>query len=94
MDSIKNIIPQVINSLSRKKVNNQSKIPEIWQNILDKDARQHAAVSDFEQGHLWVNVDSSPWLYRLNLQKSKILKKLKEEIPEIQKLSFKIGKTT
>jgi hypothetical protein len=92
MDSIRDIIPQVIENLSGKRPNSSRNIHEIWK-IVSKDGSLHSTVIDFKKGILRINVDSSAWLYQLNLQKPAFLKSLKTEIPEISDIIYKVGKT-
>ena len=92
MESIKDIIPQVIEQLTIRKPDDQNKIQRIWQNIIDAKMAQHSMLSDFSDGILTVAVDSSVRLYQMNLNKKKILEKLQDEIPDIKNIKFKIGK--
>jgi len=91
MDSIRDIIPQVIGNLSDKRPNSARNIQEVWK-IVAKDGAQHSAVIDFKNGLLRINVDSSAWLYQLNTQKAAFLKSLKIEIPDIIDIIYKVGK--
>jgi hypothetical protein len=91
MDSIRDIIPQVIENLSGKRPNSARNIHEIWK-IVAKDGALHSTVIDFKKGLLRINVDSSAWLYQLNLQKAAFLKSLKSEIPGITDIIYKVGK--
>ena len=92
MESIKDIIPQVIEQLTIRKPDDQNKIQRIWQNIIDAKMAQHSMLSDFSDGILTVAVDSSVRLYQMNLNKKKILEQLQDEIPDIKNIKFKIGK--
>jgi hypothetical protein len=92
MDSIRDIIPQVIENLSGKKPNCARNIHDIWK-MVAKDGSLHSGVVDFKKGILRINVDSSAWLYQLNLQKTAFLKDLKIELPEITDIIYKVGKT-
>ncbi len=91
MESIRDIIPQVIENLSGKRPNSARNIHEVWK-IVVKEGAQHSTVIDFKKGILRINVDSSAWLYQLNLQKAAFLKSLKNEIPEIADIIYKVGK--
>jgi predicted nucleic acid-binding Zn ribbon protein len=91
MDSIRDIIPQVIENLSGKKPNSARNIHEIWK-IVVKEGAEHSTVMDFQKGVLRINVDSSAWLYQLNMQKAAFLKDLKNEIPDITEIIYKVGK--
>ena len=92
MESIKDIIPQVIEQLTIRKPDDQNKIQRIWQNIIDAKMAQHSRLSDFSDGILTVAVDSSVRLYQMNLNKKRILEQLQDEIPDIKNIKFKIGK--
>jgi predicted nucleic acid-binding Zn ribbon protein len=91
MDSIRDIIPQVIESLSGKRPNSARNIHEVWK-IMAKEGAEHSTVIDFQKGILRINVDSSAWLYQLNMQKTALLKNLKAEIPEVTDIIYKVGK--
>jgi predicted nucleic acid-binding Zn ribbon protein len=91
MDQIKDIIPKVIENLSQKKPEKQLKIQELWRNILNDKQAKHTTINNFKDGRLMVLVDSSVWLYQMNTQKGRLLKELKEHIPEIENILFRIG---
>jgi predicted nucleic acid-binding Zn ribbon protein len=91
MDSIRDIIPQVIENLSGKRPTSARNIHEVWK-IVAKDGAEHSTVMNLNKGILLINVDSSAWLYQLNLQKTILLKNLKTEISEIKDIIFKVGK--
>ena len=92
MNTIKDILQQVIGNLSLNKPDDQNKIQRIWQNIIDTRTAQHSVLSNFSDGLLTVVVDSSSRLFQMNLQKKKILEQLQDEIPQIKNIQFKIGK--
>ena len=93
MDNIKDIIPQVIQQLSLRKADDKGKLQRIWQTLFHGKVAEHTALDQLTDDHLVVLVDSPAWLFQLNLQKAKILETLKEEIPNIKNIVFKIGKT-
>lgn len=92
MESIKDILPQVFEQLTERIPQTQTKIQRIWQNVIDAKMAQHSVLLDFTDGILTVAVDSSSWLYQMNLNKRKILTQLQDEIPQMQNIQFKIGK--
>ncbi len=92
MDSIKDIIPQVLEKISHKKPQEQIEIQRIWQNLVDKKAIGHTAISGLKDGRLTVSVDSSAWLFQMSVMKRRLLKGLQELEPSIQQISFRIGK--
>ena len=92
MDPIKDIIPQVIANISQKNPEGQLKIERVWQNIIDEKLKSHTAIGGFKDKVMTVHADSPACLFQLNMKRRKILKQLKEEIPELEDINFKIGK--
>ena len=92
MDPIKDIIPQVIKSISQKKPETQLKIQRVWQSIVGEKLGRHTAISGLKENVLIVDVDCPAYLFQINLKKRKFLRQLKDEIPELENINFKIGK--
>ncbi len=91
MDEIKNIVHSVIGDLSGQQLKNEQQLFEFWDRILNSKERKHARLSGLKNGTLYVHVDSSAWLYQMNLQKGKILRRMQEKFPEVRKIFIKIG---
>ena len=89
MDSIKNIVADVIGQMSSGKGGAFADIQAAWGRI-SKD--QGSRVSDFKDGCLTICADSSLRLVRLNLNRENFLKELHREFPSIVKINFKVGK--
>ncbi len=70
----------------------QGKIEGIWRNILNEKELQHSCLNGMKEGVLLVNVDSAIFLHHMNIKKWKILKRVKDEYPEINQIRFKLGK--
>ena len=92
MDKIKDIIREVISKISEKKFESQDKIERIWYSILEKQELKHTRFVGIKNGQVSVHVDSPAWLYQMKMKKNKILKRLKDEVPEVVNLYFRIGK--
>ena len=92
MDNIKDVVCRVIGSLTCKGPQNYERIHELWREIMEDKTGQHTRVAGVRKDQVLVMVDSSAWLYQMNLEKESILNKLKKEFPEIQSILFKIGK--
>ena len=91
MDDIKDIVKKVFTDISSKTIAEQKKLGEIFEKVLKDNKISGAKISGFKDQHLFVNVDSSGRLYQITLIKNKILAELKNELPEIEKIFFKIG---
>ena len=92
MDNIKDIINQVIGQIAEKQPNNQSKLERIWLNVLEAKELEHTRLVGLKNGWISAYVDSPAWLYQMKIRRGKIVERLKQEIPEIKNISFKIGK--
>ena len=92
MEQIKEIISQVIANMAAGKPETQEKIKRIWENAFDANTRKHTSIVGLQKGRLIVHVDSPAWLFQMNLKKRAALEKLKNGIPELSHIYFKIGK--
>ncbi|MBU0468649.1 MAG: DUF721 domain-containing protein [Candidatus Omnitrophica bacterium] len=92
MDNIKDVVNQVIEKISIKQPFDQGKIDRIWRNVLNEQELQHTSLEGVNDGMLSVKVDSPAWLYQMKIKKNRILERLKEELPDIKSVVFRIGK--
>ncbi len=92
MNDIKDIVQKVFGDISSKTITEQKNLGEIFEKVLRDNNISGAKISGFKDRCLSVNVDSSGRLYQIHLIKNKILNELKNELPDIEKISFKIGK--
>lgn len=94
MDSIKDIIPRVVEKMVRSR-NRQAGGPgaleQVWQDILEKQELRHTMLGGQRDGNLLVFVDSPARAYHLRMGKARILKQLQEKIPEIKDIIFKVS---
>lgn len=91
---IKDIVSKVVAAIPGKTtVDKQEKLSKTWDKILKRQGLSQAKISGLKEETLVVNIDSPARLYQFNLKRGKILEELNQEIPEIKKIYFKIGKT-
>ncbi|MBF0571185.1 MAG: DUF721 domain-containing protein [Candidatus Omnitrophica bacterium] len=88
MDTIKNIVSEVIGRMSSGKGGSFQDIQTTWEKI-SKD--QGSRVAEFKDGCVVISADSSMRLIKLNLNREILLKELQKEFPLIVKISFKVG---
>ena len=91
MDSIKDIIPQVVEKMARQRGGEQGALEQAWQDVLEKQELKHVKLVGPRDGNLLVSVDSPARAYHLRMRKTKILKQLREKIPEIKDITFKVS---
>jgi len=88
MDSMKDIVSNVIGQMSSKTGGSFENIQTAWGRIShDKASR----VADFKDGCITIVADSSMRLVKLNLNREALLKELQKNFPSIVKINFKVG---
>ena len=92
MDNIKDILNNIVGDIAAKNPNIQSKVDDIWKNVLEEQDLKHTKLLDLKDGVLYIVVDSPAWLYQIQIKKRKILKRMQDEIPEIKRIQLKVGK--
>lgn len=90
MEKIKDIVIDVIKGLESKK-SNQDGTEGLLKRILPKKELGHVKFRYLRKGILGITVDSSSWLYQLNLQKPGLLEKLSKHSRAIKDVRFYIG---
>jgi len=90
MQTIKDIIPDVIQGLEAKK-RAQDEPELLLKRVLPKKELRHVKFKYLRKGVLGITVDSSGWIYQLNLQKSALLAKLGKKSKAIKDIRFYIG---
>ena len=92
MDNIKDIVSGVLKNIAGRKPADHEKLERIWKNILDPHERGHTRIVSFKDGQVWAAADAPAWVYALNMKKGKLLEQLRQQLPEVKSLHFKIGK--
>lgn len=94
MDEVKDVIKDVLHSLFEKQKNlNFHKTNEVWEKIIGPKASKHTQIVYLTKDKIRVNVDSSAWLYDLNLKKERIQKELNKRL-KIHDVRFRLGSVT
>jgi hypothetical protein len=92
MDTIKDVVAGVLKGLKEKKHSQDG--PELLlKRILPKKELGHVKFRYLRKGILGITVDSSSWLYQLNLQKPVLLAKIGKKFKSIKDMRFYIGET-
>ena len=92
MDNIKKILEDVFGKINVGSTTLVSSLNEAWKKELDKNEKKHTQLEGVKQGNLMVVVDSPAWMHHMKTRRDYLLKKIKESIPEIQQISFRLGK--
>ncbi len=92
MEKIDKIIDSLMGKMSGRRPQQSRDIQQRWQRVLGGRDAQHTQIIGWKDGRLSVAVDSPAWLYQMSLKKQKILEELRQDIPDIREIYFKIGK--
>ncbi len=92
MQTIKEVITGVLEGLKAKRESKDAP-EELLRRVLRKKELEHTKFRYLHKGVLGITVDSSVWLYQLNLQKPKLLEKLNKKSKAIKDVHFYIGET-
>ena len=92
MDSIKDTIALVLKDLETRKERTAAVDPaQYFSKVFTKKELQHVRLAYFRKGIAAITVDSSTWLYHLNLRKQELLRKLAGLSSEVKDIRFVIG---
>jgi predicted nucleic acid-binding Zn ribbon protein len=98
--AIRAVIPQVIESLSRRGPTAQDLLAEAWPQALGKQRAAHTRLVSLQQGVLTVLVDDAAWFFSLHAQERAILQKLRRllgrRLPAgvdvaVERVQFRVG---
>lgn len=93
---IKDVISAILEGLKNKeKPSSPERLLWEWKKVVRGNIARHTKPVAWTGTRLIVNVDSSSYLYELNLQKEKILSKLKRRLGKgkIDEIQFRMGET-
>jgi predicted nucleic acid-binding Zn ribbon protein len=85
------ILPKVLEQIGQKK--KEDFYSQLWQEAAGSQAAQHSRVVGLSKERLIVIIDSSAWLYQLNLLKKDLLKKIRRKAKDkkIAELYLRLG---
>ena len=95
MESIKDTIALVMKQLGKGENRLLVNSPEdVIKKHLTKKEIKHIKVKYFRKGVLGVAVDSSVWMYHLNLQRHQLVEKLHKDCADIKDIRLFVGDMT
>lgn len=78
------LISKLFDSLTAEKAGEASRFIRSWNDLVGDRIASHSRVLDVYQGVLIVEVDHSGWSQLIHLQKSSIMRGLKQKFPNIE----------
>ena len=92
MEQIKETLQTIFKDLNSKKTKTPEDNPQGWlKKILTKRELGHIKLYYFKKGILGLKVDSSVWMYNLNLKKETLITQLQQFSKEIKDIRFSVG---
>jgi hypothetical protein len=92
MEAIKETVHNVIQGLMMAKAGSAAHDPQAWlKKTLTAKELRHIKCNYFKKGILSLNVDSSGWLYALNLRKAELIAGLKKQSSAIKEIRLRMG---
>ncbi len=95
MKAIKDVVTQLMQTLESRKESASKDNPELLlKKVLSKKEFIHIKFHYFKKGVLSIKVDSSTWLYYMNMHKEKMLSRLNQESSAIHDVRFRLGEVS
>lgn len=91
---VKETIQKVLEEAREKSGAENDLLMEAWNTIIQREIKQHATITRFQNGTLFLNIDTSVWMYEIeNKYKKKILASLQNKLGKnvIKKIVLNIG---
>lgn len=94
VEVIKDTIDRIMQEWQEQRKRPAGDNPEVLlKKILTKKELGHVRFNYLRKGTLNINVDSSAWLYQLNLRRENLLAKLGKQSKTIKDIRFRLGET-
>lgn len=92
MDTIEDIIKNVIHSILDQNTEQSRQIQKSWNELITEKEREHTNLDGIKAGHLSVIVENTTWLYHMKTRKDHLLKEIQKQHPDVQQIRLKVGK--
>ena len=91
---IKSILEHLVHKMETQLIEHDKEVFEIWADVVGEDIARHTYPSTLEDRHLYVDVDTSAWLFELSkFREEGIRKELNERLEReaVAKIVFRQG---
>lgn len=90
---IKNIVEDIIKKIEPEKIFKTEVLNSSWAKAIGEDNIRHAKPVEVKNKVLIVHVDSSGWLHKLTMEKTRLLTRLRNDLGEdiIKDIRLRIG---
>jgi hypothetical protein len=76
---------------AKQKVSAKENPAFVFDKIFSKETLKHVKFGYFKKGLLCIYVDSSSWMFQLNLEKDKLLGQFNKHQSKIKEIKFRLG---
>lgn len=94
MEEIKDIVKNVVHHIEQQKEQKNKDIHQVWRQCVKEKESHHTRVQGIKDHVLYVNVDCAAWMFQCRLRYKPILKAVQQEVSDIKRIYFKVGKIT
>lgn len=93
METIKGAIKNLMQKIEagQHAAQEENKIEDFLKKAFTKKELNHIKFSYFKRGVLGISVDSSSWVYYLNLHKQRLLSRLCKKFDKVKDIRFVLG---
>lgn len=92
MEDLKITVAAVLKDLETRKTQAAANDPaRYFDKVFAKKELRHIRPAYFRNGICAISVESSTWMYHLNLRKQDLLAKMRDFLPDIKDIRFVIG---
>lgn len=91
MEAIKETVQGLMRGLGKKQKGAGSGPEAVLQKALTKKELKHIRFHYFRRGILGISVDSSSWLYNMNLHKEDLLVRINQNHKDVKDIRFRLG---
>ncbi|MBU1130506.1 DUF721 domain-containing protein [Patescibacteria group bacterium] len=95
-EDIKKILDKLIGKIGKKGPGKKDRILAAWKKAVGEKAAGHSRPVSIKRKVLMIEIDSSTWMYELNLKKDHILRDVRKQLGEdkVKDLRFRMGDIT
>ena len=85
------VLPTVLKSIGLDQKLKEQEVLEIWARVVGEEVAARTRPVKIEKGVLFVHVDQSAWMQELHFMEKEIIKKIKEQAPDVDLKRIRFG---
>jgi predicted nucleic acid-binding Zn ribbon protein len=85
------LLPTVLKSIGLDRKLKEQEVLGIWAHVVGEEVAARTRPIKIERGVLYVHVDQSAWMQELHFMEKEIIKKIKEQAPDVDLKQIRFG---